>query len=233
VWPLFQEVLTTRTPAASLLAGCFSPHGRHEQMKTYEANVRAELMADDRSAGRNAHGWFTTTADNHTKHEVCAQDKTIIATVMAAGGFPPSSPRWDEVPCDMLHQELPANCPANVEPGYSAPMPDSQVGFNLVGVGGACRDAVGKYPAWGATRADNTACVTTCRASADCNAYMSTGWAGGPPPSGNENNYCQFFCYNGRSALCPEAGNGGGKLVTVDHSDPLRVCWTKTMTRHL
>jgi hypothetical protein len=44
---------------------CFSPHGRHNQMKAYETNIRSELSKQP------LHGWFTTTADNHTKHEVC------------------------------------------------------------------------------------------------------------------------------------------------------------------
>merc|ERR1712224_280804 len=59
---------------------CFSPHGRHDQMLAYEANVRAELMAADRKDFK--HGWFTSTANNHTRHEVCAQDRAIITTAM-------------------------------------------------------------------------------------------------------------------------------------------------------
>ena len=49
---------------------CFSPHNRHNQMLSYESNIRSELMASDRSSGK--HGWFTSAADNHSKHEVCA-----------------------------------------------------------------------------------------------------------------------------------------------------------------
>ena len=72
-------------------------------------------------------GRFTETADNHSKHEVCAQDKTIIAAAIA-GKFAPKSPQWDKIPCDIMHQELPANCAQNVEPGllpgYEPSIPD-------------------------------------------------------------------------------------------------------------
>jgi hypothetical protein len=47
---------------------CFSPHGRHDQMLAYEANIRAELGGGERSGG--GHGWFTSTANEHHKHEV-------------------------------------------------------------------------------------------------------------------------------------------------------------------
>ena len=98
---------------------CFSPHTRHDQMRQYEANIRAELSAADRPA-TGGHGWFTTTADNHTKHEVCAQDKTIISSAIAGwrqGPWAPGDPRWETIPCDIIHQPLPANCAQNVEPG--------------------------------------------------------------------------------------------------------------------
>merc|ERR1712129_460312 len=98
---------------------CFSPHGRHDQMLNYESNIRTELMSGDRQSGLQGslkHGWFTTTADNHTKHEVCAQDKTLIAAVMK-GRFAPGSPKWQSIPCDIIHQLLPAHCEPNVEPG--------------------------------------------------------------------------------------------------------------------
>lgn len=45
------------------------PHDRHDQMLAYEASIRAELQTGERS-GSGSHGWFTSTADNHTKHEV-------------------------------------------------------------------------------------------------------------------------------------------------------------------
>jgi len=107
---------------------CFSPHGRHDQMLQYEANIRTELMSDDRSSssGPLKHGWFTSTADNHTKHEVCAQDKTIIAAAMA-GRFRPGSSSWQSIPCDILHQPLPANCPQNVEPGHADEFLDQDI----------------------------------------------------------------------------------------------------------
>lgn len=110
---------------------CFSPQGRHDQMRAYEANIRAELQADDRSghsAATSKHGWFTSTADDHTKHEVCAQDKTIIGAA-TAGDFPPGSGSWENLPCDILHLAgwRPGsplkNCAPNVEPGDALPAP--------------------------------------------------------------------------------------------------------------
>jgi hypothetical protein len=62
------------------------------------------------------------TADNHSKHEVCAQDKTII-TAALAGKLAPASPGWESLPCDIMHQELPANCAQNVEPGLKPGTP--------------------------------------------------------------------------------------------------------------
>lgn len=104
---------------------CFPTHGRHDKVLAYEAGIRAELAAGDRQL--HGHGWFTATTDNHTKHEVCAQDKAILASAMA-GRFPPSSQQWESMPCDILHQPLPAHCPANVEPGrlrFSDPAADA------------------------------------------------------------------------------------------------------------
>jgi len=80
---------------------CFATHHRHGQMLSYEANIRAELGASERS-GMSSHGWFTTTADNHTKHEVCPQDKHIIAATMQ-GMWAPGSRQWDQLPCDIMH----------------------------------------------------------------------------------------------------------------------------------
>jgi hypothetical protein len=94
---------------------CFSPHARHDKMLKYESEIRAELMADDRQA-EGKHGWFTVAADNHSKHEVCDQDKTII-TAALAGRFKPNSPEWQRLPCDIMHQPLPANCAPNRDPG--------------------------------------------------------------------------------------------------------------------
>jgi hypothetical protein len=91
---------------------CFSPHNRHDQMLQYEANIRAELMAQDGPTG-----WFTSTAVNHSKHEVAAQGKTIMAHAVAAGGWARGSQSWQHIPCDMLHQPLPANCAPNQDPG--------------------------------------------------------------------------------------------------------------------
>ena len=91
---------------------CFSPHARHDKMKAYESNIRAELQA-----GRDGkHGWFTVAADNHSKHEVCDQDKTLISAALARR-LHPADPGWNSLPCDIIHQELPANCAANRDPG--------------------------------------------------------------------------------------------------------------------
>jgi hypothetical protein len=108
---------------------CFSPQGRHDQMLRYEADIRAELQAGGRGGGAGGaggagtgtgHGWFTTTADDHTKHEVCAQDKRLIQQGIQ-GSFPPGDSRWQSLECDIMHQEVPGGkCAANVEPG-SAP----------------------------------------------------------------------------------------------------------------
>ena len=100
-------------------------------------------MADDRAGGGGPpkHGWYTETADNHSKHEVCAQDKTIIAAALE-GRFKPGSTGWDTLPCDIMHQELPANCEQNVEPGMPAgyepvvpgdPENTTEPGFALLG----------------------------------------------------------------------------------------------------
>lgn len=78
-------------------------------MKAYERNIRAELMADGRAAAKG-HGWFTAAADNHSKHEVCDQDKAIIKAALA-GNFAPGEDGWETLPCDILHQVLPAHCP--------------------------------------------------------------------------------------------------------------------------
>ena len=29
----------------------------------------------------------------------------------------PGNPAWQQIPCDVMHQQLPANCDADVEPG--------------------------------------------------------------------------------------------------------------------
>ena len=91
-------------------------YGRHDQMRAYEANVRAELRAADRAGSEDAHGWFTTTASNHTKHEVCDRDKAIIETVMSAGGYAPAASAWDDIPCDIIHGPQGSTCPADLPP---------------------------------------------------------------------------------------------------------------------
>lgn len=101
---------------------CFSPHNRHDGMLEYESNIRRELMGGDRSraaaAAATGHGWFTSVAVNHSKHEVDAQSKTVIRNAMKLLRSVPGSPVWDQLPCDIMHQQgLPANCEPNVEPG--------------------------------------------------------------------------------------------------------------------
>ena len=98
---------------------CFSPHGRHAQMLKYESNVRAELGAREETAQHGvSHGWFTSTANAHVKHEVSAQDKTLIAAALA-GRWSPGAPEWDAMECDILHTSGGA-CAADVEPGCVA-----------------------------------------------------------------------------------------------------------------
>ena len=107
---------------------CFSPQGRHDQMLGYESNIRNELVASAAASGSaKKHGWFTSTADNHTKHEVCAQDKTIISASMK-GDFAPGSDAWQKIPCDIIHQPVdqPGVCAPNVEPGAPGPEPKSE-----------------------------------------------------------------------------------------------------------
>ena len=54
---------------------------------------------------------------NHSKHEVDAQSKTLIRNAMQLLRTPAGSLAWDQLPCDVMHQALPANCEPNVEPG--------------------------------------------------------------------------------------------------------------------
>ena len=98
---------------------CFATDGRHDQMLAYECNVRAELGGSDRSSA-NSHGWFTTTATNHTKHEICHKDKRIIATVLNAGGWPASALEWQQLPCDILHGNGGTTCPEHYPPAATA-----------------------------------------------------------------------------------------------------------------
>eukprot|EP00933_Yihiella_yeosuensis_P035499 TRINITY_DN29055_c0_g1_i1.p1 TRINITY_DN29055_c0_g1~~TRINITY_DN29055_c0_g1_i1.p1 ORF type:complete len:277 (+),score=34.50 TRINITY_DN29055_c0_g1_i1:80-832(+) len=106
---------------------CFSPHSRHDQMRKYEADIRRELMAKNRHGhGRAGSGWFTSTANLHQKHEVSAQDKTIIRAALQYR-LEPGDDRWNNLPCDVLHQPLPLHqprpgdaCAINVEPGLKS-----------------------------------------------------------------------------------------------------------------
>ena len=188
----------------------------------------------DVCAGAHLHGWFTVAADNHSKHEVCAQDKTIITAALAGKGTPGSA-GWDTLPCDIMHQDLPANCAQNVEPGlplgYEPRIPDdpeqtSEPGFKLLGFG-ACRDSNQRFPPWGNGGHTNTQCATKCRGTSNCVAYMSTQ---NEEPSMQY--ACQYYC-KAVSALCPTPGTADGatdKLTTTDGSQDgslLRFCWLK------
>jgi hypothetical protein len=216
---------------------CFSAHGRHDKMLKYEAEIRAELMADDRAGSdpdnRPKHGWFTETANNHSKHEVCAQDKTIIAAALT-GKFAPATPGWDAMPCDIMHQALPANCDQNVEPGLppgqQPSIPDdpenqTETGFRLLGFG-ACRDKAQKYPPWGSGSGTNAQCAAQCLANNDCIAYMST-----QNEKLGQKDTCQFYCKQvDVKGLCTKPGTGAGPLTTTDGSQTgglLRFCWLK------
>ena len=76
---------------------CFAPVGRHDRVLAYERDVRAELGG----GGRRQHGWFSVAVTNHTKHEVSAKEKAVIAAAMA-GDFGPGDPGWERLPCDVL-----------------------------------------------------------------------------------------------------------------------------------
>jgi len=204
---------------------CFSPHGRHNQMLAYEADIRAELMAEDRAPGRLRHGWFTTTANTHVKHEVSAQDKAIIAAAMA-GRYRPGSDQWQLLPCDILHRQETGDCLPDVEPGYPEHEPHSEGGYVLLGHG-ACRDSHGRYPSWGTLSGDgagNDKCKRACDVDISCDAYMSIDWS---PMDVKRWRYCQFYCTEGVGGLCSREGSGGGRPSTTDHSDPTAFCWLK------
>ena len=67
---------------------------------SYEADIRAELLLQPE------HGWFTSAADNHSKHEVCDQDKTIVASAVA--GKPPQRRALSCVRIFLHYDPLPA-----------------------------------------------------------------------------------------------------------------------------
>lgn len=183
-------------------------------MLAYERNIRHELNVQ----GGGKHGWFTSTADNHTKHEVCAQDKSIISAAMK-GNFAPGSDAWQKIPCDIMHQPVdqPGECAPNVEPGSPGPEPPAESGYTFVGLG-ACRDADGKYGVWGVDELDNTSCEFTCNLDPKCAGYMSTAYG----------SYCQYFC-SSPSPTCPNPGDGGTNTISkADNSSSSRYCWKKS-----
>ena len=99
--------------------------------------------------------------------------------------------------------------------------PASQEGFTRIGEG-ACRDANMHYPAWSSWEGEHSTCAEKCSKAAECDAFMSTG----------VEEYCQFFCVQGKNeGLCTEDGNGGKMLTTADGtrsaSGHERVCWLK------
>ena len=78
---------------------CFHSHGRHSSIIEYEARVRMQLSAQVRS------GWFTVAALNHSRHEVCALDKQIIAVAIDQR-WDAGSLAWNQIPGDVLHKGL-------------------------------------------------------------------------------------------------------------------------------
>ena len=53
------------------------------------------------------------------RHEVDAQSKTVIRHAMQMLSAKPGDPAWQQLNCDVMHQQLPANCAADVEPGLA------------------------------------------------------------------------------------------------------------------
>jgi hypothetical protein len=100
---------------------CFSPHGRHDEMLRYEANIRSELEGDSSRAG-GLHGYFTVIANDHIRHEVSAQDKTIMKIGLSYynKGVKPGDVAWDNITCDILHGSG-GSCAVDVEPGCTNP----------------------------------------------------------------------------------------------------------------
>merc|ERR1719433_101830 len=105
-----------------------------------------------------------------------------------------------------MHNELPANCAQNVEPGlapgYEPKIPDDpeklrEEGFTFLGFG-ACRDANQQYPPWGSSTGTNKQCAAKCNSYKECLAYMST--QNEEPGEVS----CQYYC-TVKSTLCPEA----------------------------
>jgi len=66
---------------------------------------------------------------------------------------------------------------------------------------GACRDATGKYPPWGAGTFTNAQAKARCAAQANCLGYMATN------PTAAAAGYSQFYCAT-RTGICTFAGNG-------------------------
>lgn len=48
----------------------------------------------------------STAAVNHSKHEVAAQGKTIMAAATAQKMWPRGAPDWGKIPCDIMHQQV-------------------------------------------------------------------------------------------------------------------------------
>ena len=48
------------------------------------------------------------SANSHHKHEVAAQDKTLIAAVMSDASLAPGSRGWQHLECAILHAQTPS-----------------------------------------------------------------------------------------------------------------------------
>lgn len=216
---------------------CFSPHGRHDQMLEYETNVRGELMASDRSSpgAPFKHGWFTVVSTDHVVHEVCAQDKIVIRSVLARATRPGSG-LWDALPCDILRNFAEGDlCPSDVEPALAPHIPAVEDGYSFLGHG-ACRDAQGRSPAWGLVQQElqprsNDDCARLCSEHEACDAYMSMDWT---PMTVHYWKFwasCTLYCARGVGGPCTNPGNHGGVPSSVAEAEPLHFCWLKTRGR--
>merc|ERR1712083_1289978 len=140
-----------------------------------------------------------------------------------AGDYSPGQPKWQSLPCDIIHQALPAHCPADVEPGYPPHVPASEKGFEKLGIGN-CVDERGRHPATGTQRVGNDECEALCAQSATCDAYNSPDWS---PMHSDSWMHCIFYCARGVGGLCTQKGNGGGKPTKTDNSTAAGFCWVK------
>ena len=62
-------------------------------------------------------------ANDHIRHEVCAQDKTIIQTGLSFynQALKPGDNAWNNIMCDILHGNSNVSCAVDIEPGCTNP----------------------------------------------------------------------------------------------------------------